>query len=493
MIEFDRVSKYFQSNTANQDVTFSIDAGTIHGIVGENGAGKSTIMKIFYGILTPDSGAIRFQGETVRFRTPRDAITRGIGMVHQHFKLVPALTAWENILLGDEQGFWISESRALGMLSDLAKNYGINFSLSEFVSNLSVGQRQQVEILKLLYRKSTVLILDEPTAVLTPQETHQLFEWLRRLRGEGKTVVIITHKLHEVLALTDNVTVMRRGAVVDTRPTASLNPLQLAELIMGAGIATQVPRISIKSSEPILEFGHVSSATGPCPLRDVSFAIGSGEILGVAGISGNGQEALVDAIAGLTPLVAGEIFFKSKLLCGTPYQRRSLGIGMIPCDRLEQGLVSDFSLIENSILGFHREPRFFKHHLFSEDSTRKNCLDLIERYAIHPDNPEISARSLSGGNQQKLLVGRELSHAPRLVVAAYPTRGVDIGSTRRIHDELIGFRNHGCGVLVISAELEEILALSDRILVLYQGRAVALVASKVATEVQLGLWMLGAA
>jgi len=492
LFSFNQITKRFGSIMANQEVTFAVEKGTIHGVVGENGAGKSTIMKILYGMYTPDSGTLRFKGEAKEISDPETAISLGIGMVHQHFMLVPTLTVWENIILGKEPSLWtLNKKQILGKLEELKTSYDFQLDLEAKVETLTVGQQQQVEILKLLYREADILILDEPTAVLTPQETDSLFEKLKKLKEDQKTIVVITHKLKEILSLTDFVTVMRQGKAIETLPTQSLNETTLAEKIIGR---KRIPLSNVETGavqKPILAAENISLSTQQGTLLDrISFTIHRGEIVGLAGIEGNGQQELIEILANVRRDYQGSVLFDSKdPMQFSTYDLRQQGFSLIPPDRHQEGVVLSFSLAENSILGHHREKNVSKGPLLSETKVDELAARLIHSFDVRPNDTHLPLSALSGGNQQKLVVARETSRPVSFLLAAHPTRGIDIGATDFIHQHFLQLKANGAGILLVSSELDEILKLSDRILVIYQGAIVAEVEKEKATESQLGLWM----
>jgi len=489
---FTNITKTFGPVTANQDVSFSVKKGSIHGVVGENGAGKSTIMKILYGMFPPDSGTLSFDGQPVTITSPHKAISLGIGMVHQHFMLVPTLTVWENIILGHEPSrFTLNHQDILKDLEALKAQYGFLVDLQEKIENLSVGHQQQVEILKLLYRQANILILDEPTAVLTPQEVDSLFEKLRLLKTAHKTIVIITHKLKEILSFTDYVTIMRQGKAIETLPTKELTQELLAEKIIGR---KRIPLKTIDSSTeslPILSVNSLCLSTpGSRPLKNISFKIHSGEIVGLAGIEGNGQHELIEILAQVRKDYTGQILFREKENKNvSPYELKQQGFSLIPPDRHKEAVVLSFSIAENAILGRHREKSLQSGPFLSLKKVKETAQRLIQQFDIRPKNPDQLLAHLSGGNQQKLVVARETSNQVSFLLAAHPTRGVDIGAIDFIHQHLLKLKSQGTGILLVSSELEELLALSDRIWVLYQGEIVAEIEKEKATERQLGLWM----
>jgi ABC-type uncharacterized transport system ATPase subunit len=499
MIELREISKRFGAVQANDRITIAVAPGTIHAVVGENGAGKSTAMRIAYGFYTPDSGEILVDGTPVRISTPSDAIALGIGMVHQHFMLVDTMTVTENIVLGAEPG--TAASLDLESASARVKTLSDEFKLSvnprAIVEDLSVGQQQRVELLKALYRNARLLILDEPTAVLTPQEVEEFFVILRGMRAQGKTIVIITHKLPEVLAISDDVTVMRDGKVVGKLKTKDTTAAELAKLMVGRDVLLRVDKSAAKPSGPTLRVRELSVTTpeGHRAVDGVSFEVRAGEIVGIAGVEGNGQTELIEALAGLVDpaRVSGEVELEGKSVALiNARRRREHGIAHIPEDRHRRGLLLEFGLRENSILGVHyRAPitAYPGHVIMDDGEIRRRTVDIIKRFDVRPPNPDLPARALSGGNQQKLIIGRELELHPRLLLVSQPTRGVDIGAIEFIHRKLVALRDAGCAILLVSAELEEVTALSDRLLVIHKGRIAGEVDPAAASAEQIGLLM----
>jgi len=494
-LELRNVTKRFGAVLANDHLNITVDSATIHAIVGENGAGKSTAMRIAYGFYTADSGEILVDDEVRDIRAPRDAIRLGIGMVHQHFMLVRPMTVTENIVLGAEPGSVVALDlrKAAAVIRGLSEEFRLTVDPDAIVETLSVGQQQRVELLKALYRRAELLILDEPTAVLTPQEVEEFFSILRRMRSQGKTVVIITHKLSEVLAISDRVTVMRDGRVVGSVKTRDTNAAELARLMVGREVLLRVEKSPAKPGPDVLTVRNLSVQR----VNGVSFAVRAGEIVGIAGVEGNGQTELIEALAGLLPerQVTGTISFGGRdLRAVDARRRREIGIAHVPEDRHRRGLLLEFSLSENSILGVHYRPPAASGvgaMLLDKKAIDRRAEFVIREFDVRPPNPALPARALSGGNQQKLIIGREFELPPVLLLIAQPTRGVDIGAIEFIHRKIIAMRDAGCAVLLVSAELEEVTALADRLLVLHNGRIAGEVDPSLATAEEIGLLMTG--
>ena len=496
MIELKNITKTFGNVIANKDVSIKVEPGTIHAIVGENGAGKSTIMRIAYGFYKADSGEIWVDGQPVNIRTPQDAIKLGIGMVHQHFMLVDTMSVAENIILGAETGSAVNLDldKASEDIFRLSEDLKLGVKPRAIIEDLSVGQQQRVELLKALYRNAKLLILDEPTAVLSPQEVEEFFQILRKMRDQGKTVVIITHKLEEVLAISDNVTVMRDGKVVGNVKTAETNAKDLARMIVGRDVLLRVEKTAAEPKGTVLDIKNlVVKGKHGIAVDNVSFAVHSGEIVGIAGIEGNGQTELIETLAGLMHGINGTIEFEGKDISNaSPRQIKELGIAHIPEDRHKRGLLLNSDLTENSILGVHyRPPVTAAAGLINGAVVDKRCGEIIQNFDVRPPNPALPAKSLSGGNQQKLIIGREFDLNPRLLLVSQPTRGVDIGAIEFIHRKLIGLRDAGTAVLLVSAELEEVTALADRLLVIREGKIVGEINPKETTVEEIGLLMTG--
>jgi general nucleoside transport system ATP-binding protein len=501
MLELRNISKRFGKVQANDRVNITIRSGTIHAIVGENGAGKSTAMRIAYGFYSADEGDVVVDGEAHILKTPQDAIALGIGMVHQHFMLVEPMTVAENIVLGAEPGslMALDLTGAEKRIAGLSEEFHLAIDPAAIIEELSVGQQQRVELLKALYRQARILILDEPTAVLTPQAVTEFFHILRRMRDQGKTVIIITHKLDEVLAISDEVTVMRDGRVVGHRNTSETNAADLARLMVGRDVLLRVEKPAAHPGEPVLRVRDLSmtSANGTHRLDSISFDVRAGEVVGIAGVEGNGQTELIEALAGLIDpqQLAGEIQFEDvSIVALSARQRKQRGIAHIPEDRHRRGLLLDSDLSENSILGVHfRPPAVWPRTMvvLDEAGIRRRTQDVIRDFDVRPPNPDLSARALSGGNQQKLVIGREFGLPPKLLLVSQPTRGVDIGAIEFIHRKLVALRDSGCAVLLVSAELEEVTALADRLLVIYHGKIAGEVEPGRATNEEIGLMMTG--
>jgi simple sugar transport system ATP-binding protein len=499
-IELRGINKTFGAVRANNDVSMTVRAGAIHGIVGENGAGKSTLMSILYGFYSADSGVIRVDGKPVNIASPNDAIAAGIGMVHQHFMLVDNFTVLENVMMGAESGPLLRESiqKARGVLTRLATEYGLHVDPDAVIADLPVGALQRVEILKALYRDARILILDEPTGVLTPQEAAQLFRILSALKERGVTVILITHKLGEVMAITDSVSVMRRGEMVAERVTAETSAEELAELMVGRKLKAGVSRRAQNVGEPALtvEGLCLRDRYGVARIDDIGFELRAGEILGIAGVSGNGQSELLEVLSGITPMSAGRILVAGRDVTVTrparPDEMRGLRLAHVPEDRQRRGLVTNFIARESSILGYQRDPAYNGRLFMDYDAVDGHCRDLMERFDVRPPLPGIVTSKLSGGNQQKLILAREIDRDPKVLLVGQPTRGVDIGAIEFIHQQLVDLRDRGCAILLVSVELDEIMALSDRVLVMFEGRFVGETPIEEADRSTLGLMMTNA-
>lgn len=499
-IETRSLTKRFGDVVANDGLSLKVRAGTVHGIVGENGAGKSTILKMLFGFYQPDGGEIRVFGTPARFENPAAAMAAGIGMVHQHFMLVEPFTVLENIMLGAEGERNLDEARrkARQALLLLERQFGFNLPLDKPVEELPVGVKQRVEILKALYRGAEVLILDEPTAVLTPQESEQLFALIRQLKADGKTVLFVTHKLNEIMAVTDDVTVMRGGRIVAERRTVDTSAGELAELMVGAKVARAKARETVEGKGVRLALENVSATDdqGHEALKGVSFEVKDGEVLGIAGVAGNGQTELLEVITGLRPVTGGSIAYEGAVVAAPgkvtdPISLRRLGMAHVAEDRLKTGVVESFSAEANTMLGYQREPDFSRHGILRLKALAETAKRYFESQDVRPRNPKLAIGSFSGGNQQKLVIAREIARDPKLMVIGQPTRGVDIGAVTKIHDQITEHRNAGKALLVVSADLDELLAISDRIAVMCEGVLVGIVPVEDADEKTLGLMMAG--
>lgn len=484
---------------ANHDIDITVRRGTVHALVGENGAGKSTLMKILYGMQKPDEGTIAVDGERVVFHNPGDAIARGVGMVHQHFMLADNLTVLENVVLGSEKLYGIGD-RARAKIKEISDAYHLGVRPNVLMEDLGVADRQRVEILKVLYRGARTLILDEPTAVLVPQEVDALFDNLRELKAEGLTVIFISHKLGEVLSVADEITVIRRGTTVGTADPRHTTTKQLAELMVGSELPSPETRESTVTDIPMLEVRDLSlSAVDPdgivrTVLDGIGFTIRKGEVLGIAGVEGNGQSELVDTIMGMRHPDHGALTLDGADISAAPTRkRREDGIGCIPEDRHRHGLLLNAPLWENRILGHVTEKPNSKGPFLDIKAARKDTERIVRDYDVRTPGIEVTAASLSGGNQQKLIVGREMSHDPKLLIAAHPTRGVDVGAQAQIWDQIREARREGLAVLLISADLDELIGLSDTLRVMYRGRLVADADPAAITPEELGSAMTGAA
>jgi len=488
------ITKRFPGTLANDKIDLEVRPGEIHALLGENGAGKTTLMNILYGLLTPDEGEILIDGALAVIRDPADAIARGIGMVHQHFMLVPVLTVAENVVLGSEvmRGpILLDQAEAERRIRALSEQVGFSIDPGQRVEQLSVGQQQRVEIVKALYRRARILVLDEPTAVLTPQETDEIFTVLRRLRGEGTSIVFISHKLDEVLRIADRITVIRRGRVVGERAPGATSEQELAELMVGREVSLRVERGVSHPAEVVLSVRglHVKDDRGHETVRGVDLEVRRGEIVGIAGVAGNGQEELVEAIAGLRKPAGGRVEMEGRDITGrSPRAVRERGIGYVPADRQRYGLVLAHPLYDNCVLTEYYRAPYARGVVRDEAAIRKHAAAVIEEFDVRTPGPAVRAETLSGGNQQKLVVAREFG-GDKLLILDQPTRGLDVGSTEFIHKRTVQQRDLGTAVLLVSADLDEVLELSDRILVIHRGRVVAEFDAATAERERIGLLM----
>ncbi len=495
VLEMRGVTKTFGSVTANDDISITLRRGEILGLLGENGAGKSTLMKILYGLYRPDSGEIFVDGEPAEIHDPKDAVSRGIGMVHQHFTLVPPLTVAENIVLGAEprKGASLDMESAVRATEELCERYGLRVDPRARVANLSVGEQQRVEILKTLYRDARILVLDEPTAVLTPQETEDLFAVLKELVADGLSIILITHKLGELIGVSDEITIIRDGKVVDTVDASETDEGSLARLMVGREVLLRVEKKEVEMGEPRLAAENITvrSNSGAVAVDGVSLSVRAGEILGVAGVDGNGQMELAEALAGTRPVEEGRVYLDGEDVTRLGSEaRQGRGLAYVPEDRGKKGLVQDFTLAENNALKNYDEPPVSRWGWLFPKVMRRRAAEALRAYDVRPADPDLRAGALSGGNQQKAVLARELSGDPGVIVAAQPTRGVDVGAIEFIHGQLLEQRSEGKAILLISLELEEVRSLADRIVVLYAGRIVGEVGPE-ATDEELGLLMAG--
>ena len=500
ILELEDINKSFGHVQANKNINLKIQKGTIHGIIGENGAGKSTLMSIVFGLYQADSGIIRINNRQIKLKSPRDSILSGIGMVHQHFMLVENFSVLENIILGFEGELIFGKNldKAKIDLKKLCDTYKLNIDLESKVSDLSVGFRQRVEILKSLYRGAEILILDEPTGVLTPQEVDELFKILRSLKEEGKTIVLITHKLNEIMDLTSDVSVMRQGEMVGHKKTESTNKEDLAEMMVGRSVLLRINKSSAKQGKSIFSVRDllVKDDLNVTRVKNVSFDIHEGEILGLAGVTGNGQTELLEALSGIRKIESGEIklfdeTISSKDSYFDPKKLKAKGLAHVPEDRQRMGLVTDFKAYENLIFGYHHQEPFSKSSILKEKNILSYSNKVMEEYDVRPVSPHLVTSNFSGGNQQKIILSRELNENPKVLLVGQPTRGVDIGAIEFIHQRLIDMRNKGTAILLVSVELEEVLSLSDRIVVMFDGSIVGEKINKNVTDRELGLLMAG--
>lgn len=499
-IELIGISKAFGPVQANKDISMSVAKGAIHGIVGENGAGKSTLMSILYGFYKADAGQIIINGKPTLIPDSQAAISAGIGMVHQHFKLIENFTVLENIVLGAEDGALLkhSLSKARSVLVGLAHEYELEVDPDEVIENLSVGHQQRVEILKALYRQAEILILDEPTGVLTPKEAEHLFRILKNLRDQGKTIVLITHKLKEIMSATDTVSVMRRGEMTATVNTVNTSPAELAELMVGRKVLMKVDKKPAEPGEIVLEVSNlkVTDGAGVERLKGISFEVRAGEILGIAGVAGNGQSELLEVLGGMThgtgriKVHGQEIDLTGKDSDGQ--SRRARGIAHVPEDRQRDGLIMNFMAWENICFGYHHDPKYQKNPLMMDNAAiYADTVAKMKNFDIRPPNPGLAAQSFSGGNQQKIVLAREIERNPEILLVGQPTRGVDIGAIEFIHKQIVALRDQGKAILLVSVELDEILSLTDRVAVMFDGNIQGERITCETDEKELGLLMAG--
>jgi simple sugar transport system ATP-binding protein len=501
-VEFRNISKAFGAVQANADVSFSIAKSSIHGVIGENGAGKSTLMSILYGYYNADSGQVLIDGQPQDIRTSHEAIALGIGMVHQHFMLVENMTVLDNVMLGNEGGFRLAAKRGAveAKLREICARYRLDVDPLATVHDLSVGAQQRVEILKQIYRSADILILDEPTAVLTAQETASLFEILRLFKEQGKTIILITHKLQEIMEITDEVTVMRAGRVVGAVKTAETSREELANKMVGRPIQSELPRAPYNPGAEVLKVSDLAlqDANGVALLADIDFTLRAGEVVAIAGVSGNGQSELLEILSGMRLPTSGKVEFDGRALPyggrtnadGLPATFRTLGIGHVPEDRLRDGVIKDFSVMQNTVFGY-QDKVTNRWGLFDYKRLAQRCAHLMTAFDVRPNNPDLRIGLLSGGNQQKVVIAREVAAKPKLMLVGQPTRGVDIGTIESIHTQLLRLRDEGVAILLSSVELEEVRALADRIIVMSGGRITGILPIDEFDTTRIGLLMGG--
>ena len=496
LVEMRGITKRFSGVTANKDVTFSIEAGEVHALLGENGAGKSTLMNILYGLYCPDSGQIFVKGEPKVFHSPSDAIAAGIGMVHQHFMLVHSQTVWENMILGlKDTAFILPRKKIQNKIAEISEHYGLQIDPSAVVWQLSTGEQQRVAILQMLYRNAKVLILDEPTAVLTPQESVRLFETIRRMTQEGHGVVFISHKMHEVMNETRRVTVLRKGEKVGTVMTGDTTGETLAEMMMGQKVLLELDKKDIKAGAPVFEAHNVSvlNDRGLMGVEGLSFRLRKNEILGIAGVAGNGQRELCEAIVGLRPLISGKVSIEGENLThASPRQFIDKGVHYIPADRKGVGMAPNMDVNNNSILRKYWSEPIANGFFIDWNQTEAYSQRIVHDFNISVPSTHTPVRNLSGGNLQKLLMGRELSDSPKVVIVMHPTWGLDVAATKYVREQLLRQRENGAAILLISEDLDELLALSDRLAVMFKGKFMGIIAEPTDVPVEkIGLMMAG--
>lgn len=498
VVEMLNIRKEFPGIVANDNITLTLKKGEIHALLGENGAGKSTLMGVLFGMYQPEQGVVKVNGKEVRITNPNVANRLGIGMVHQHFKLVENFTVTENIILGSEPlkgGLVLNIDKAAKRIEELSKHYGLNVDPHAKIQDISVGMQQRVEIIKMLYREADVLILDEPTAVLTPNEIEELMNIMRNLIKEGKSIIIITHKLKEIKAVADRCTVIRRGKGIGTVNVAETSQAALAEMMVGRHVSFKVEKEESKPGDVVLEIDSlfVKNARKVMGLKNFSLEVRAGEIVGIAGVEGNGQSDLIEGITGLRKVESGKILLNGEDITNIPIRQRiDKGIGHIPEDRQKRGLVLDYTLQSNMVLEVYNKPPFSKFGLLNETAMKNYAKKILENFDVRSGEGAVSiARTLSGGNQQKAIIGRELELDPKLLIAVQPTRGLDVGSIEYIHKRLIEHRDNGNAVLLVSLELDEVLQLSDRIAIVNNGELVGIVNASETDENEVGLMMAG--
>ncbi len=494
-VVLNNLSKSFGSVKANQNISLTVRKGEILALLGENGSGKSTLVNMLSGIYAPETGSICINGELKNFSSPQDAIKAGIGMVHQHFKLVEVMSAWENITLGERSaGFFINKNKIKNRINELVKQFGFDLDIDEKIYNMSVSEKQTVEIVKMLYHGANILVLDEPTAVLTPQETEKLFLVLRRMKSEGCSIVIITHKLSEVMSISDRVTVLRKGRLIGTVETSFSSEAELANMMLGGSVKLDIERaVASKGTTPILRVKNLchKNKSGVERLKNMSFELFSGEILGVAGIVGSGQKELCEVLSGMLKSVQGRIFFEDKdILELNPLEIKKMGLRMnfVPEDRLGMGLVAGMDIVDNVMLRSYNEKSGF---FVDRNVGRKKAEDIVDRYGIATPSIHNVVRELSGGNIQKVLLGREIEMKPKLLIASYPFRGLDVGATNNIISLLNDEKKKGVAILMIAEDIDQICALSDRVMILHDGEIMGIVNPEEVSREKIGLMMMG--
>ncbi len=497
ILELNGITKRFPGVLANDNINLTLEKGEIHALLGENGAGKTTLMNILYGLYQPDEGEIKVNGKALDIHSPSDAIAAGIGMVHQHFMLIPVFTVTENVMLGDEAtypGGLLNRRECANRIRQLSEQFGLEVDPEAYVGDLAVGVQQRVEIIKLLYREADILILDEPTAVLTPQETDELFTIMRSLVDQGKSIIFITHKLREVMEFSDRITVIRRGKVVGSTIPEEANQRTLAEMMVGREVQLELEKNPPQIGEMILSVKDliVLDERNQVAVDGVSFEVHSGEILGIAGVQGNGQTELVEAITGLRSAHQGQItLLDQDISKATPRTITEMGSAHVPEDRQRDGLVLSFPVSDNLILNTYYQSPFTHRAILQQEAILERAADLIEKFDIRTPSAMTNSGSLSGGNQQKVIVAREFSRPIKLLVASQPTRGLDVGSVEYIHSRILQKRDEGCAVVLVSPELDEIMELSDRIAVMFRGQILAILPAEEATKEGIGLLMAG--